>query len=207
MPKLKNYTGEVFGIFKVIKDLGLHYPTKKSSKKQRYMIAECIKCGISREFMLPSLRNKLTKCECQYKPLVTKEWLRCYKIHHGMTLRCYNKKNKDYSRYGGKGIFICKEWINNPKDFYEWAIKNGYHNNLSIDRIDNNKGYSPENCRWATKEEQQQNKSCSTPIEKIRQVKELLKQDITMAEVARLVNIEYTIVKRINHKRSWNNVN
>lgn len=71
--------------------------------------------------------------------------------------RCYNQNNKRYSDYGGRGIIISEEW-KNFKDFAEWSVNNGWKNNLTIDRIDVNGNYCPENCRWITNLEQQKNK-------------------------------------------------
>jgi len=76
---------------------------------------------------------------------------RLYLLWHGMKQRCYNKKNPCWIYYGEKGIVICNEWLS-YENFYEWAIKNGYEDNLSIDRIDNKKNYEPSNCRWISKE-------------------------------------------------------
>lgn len=75
-------------------------------------------------------------------------------VFEGMKQRCNNPKNKNYEKYGGRGIKICTEWLNDPKKFFDWAIKNGYKEGLSIDRIDVNGNYEPDNCRWADNETQ-----------------------------------------------------
>lgn len=86
--------------------------------------------------------------------------LRVYSIYRSMNNRCYRKNNNAYKNYGARGIKICSEWSGKFgfMYFYKWAMENGYNDNLSIDRIDNDKGYSPDNCRWATIQEQALNK-------------------------------------------------
>lgn len=83
---------------------------------------------------------------------------RLYRIYCKMKERCYKPNNDNYKYYGGLGITICDEWLNDFAKFAEWAMTNGYEENLTIDRIDNEKGYCPENCRWLTIQDQQKNK-------------------------------------------------
>ena len=95
-------------------------------------------------------------------------------ILSSMKSRCYNPNNKDYKRYGARGITICDEWMKSEKvdlkghshnvtkgfvAFRKWALSNGYKDGLTIDRIDNNKGYSPSNCRWVSWKVQHNNQS------------------------------------------------
>ena len=85
-------------------------------------------------------------------------------IYYGMKQRCYNEKSINYKYYGGRGIRICDEWLESFDNFYQWAIVNGYNNELTIDRIDSNKDYSPDNCKWSTKKEQAYNRSMSVEL-------------------------------------------
>ncbi len=71
-----------------------------------------------------------------------------YRAWHHMKQRCFNAKTKTYNHYGGRGIDVCDEWINDPKRFVEWGLKNGWRKGLYLDRVDNDGNYSPENCRF-----------------------------------------------------------
>lgn len=82
---------------------------------------------------------------------------RLYRIWANMKQRCYNPKNDNYHKYGEKGITICETWKNDYILFRDWALNNGYKDNLTIDRIDGLKGYFPENCRWVTTKVQNHN--------------------------------------------------
>lgn len=100
---------------------------------------------------------------------------RIHGILNGMRTRCYNQTHKDYPRYGGIGITVCDEWQGRDgwHNFYEWAMSNGYADDLTIDRIDGTGGYSPDNCRWATPSEQCNNRKSCHYIEYNGEVKTL----------------------------------
>ena len=83
---------------------------------------------------------------------------RLYRIWFGMKCRCHKKTAPDYPRYGGRGITVCDEWRNDFQVFYDWAMANGYQDNLTIDRIDSNGNYLPGNCRWVDSSAQNNNK-------------------------------------------------
>lgn len=81
-----------------------------------------------------------------------------YQIWSGMCARCYNAKRKEFSRYGRRGITVCKEWKDSFEAFRDWALTHGYRDDLTIDRINVDGPYAPENCSWSTETEQANNK-------------------------------------------------
>lgn len=117
-----------------------------------------------------------------------KHGTRIYSIFSDMKTRCYNKNYKKYKNYGGRGIKICDEWLNDFQSFYSWAMSNGYKDNLTIDRIDVNGNYEPSNCRWITIEEQQNNRR-----ETIR---------VTYKNVTRTLS-QWGEILNINRKTLW----
>lgn len=90
---------------------------------------------------------------------------RIYEIFVNMKTRCYNSNNPRYKNYGGRGIKICDEWLNDFMSFYNWAMANGYKDSLTIDRIDVNGNYEPNNCRWADWKTQQNNRNNNFVVE------------------------------------------
>jgi hypothetical protein len=149
----------------LIKNLGMMYSNENSKQKKRYGIYKCGFCGNEFKTQTSKVKNGNTKsCGC-YKKRRTKEankthglgYTRLYKIWGSVRGRTLNPKNKQYNDYGGRGITICDEWLD-VQNFYDWAMSNGYSDELSIDRIDNDGNYCPENCRWATSTIQSRNK-------------------------------------------------
>lgn len=94
----------------------------------------------------------------------TKSKTRLYRIWAAMKQRCLNPRCTSYSRYGGRGIRICQEWIESYAKFEAWALASGYSDSLSIDRVDNSWHYLPENCRWATAKQQARNTSANVKV-------------------------------------------
>lgn len=119
-----------------------------------------------------------------------------YNIWNGMKFRCTNKNSDSYKNYGQRGISVCEEWFNNPQSFIEWALKNGYEEGLTIDRMDNEKDYCPENCRWISKGEQAKNRRMNYCIEYKGETK-------TLWELCEELNLNYNLVHNRIKKLGW----
>ena len=104
-----------------------------------------------------------------------------------MKRRCYSPQNVMYHRYGARNISVCDEWRNSFEAFFLWSLENGYADNLTLDRIDTNKGYCPENCRWADMKTQQRNRSTNRLIT-------YNGATLTVKEWSEVFDIEYNVL-------------
>lgn len=159
---MKNIIGEKFGKLTVIEI------DKENTKRQKKFICKC-ECGNTKSLYKVNLTNgKTLSCGCLFQEKKVKHGLsrtRQYNIWRGMVNRCHKPNTKHYDYYGGRGIEVCKEWREDFMSFYNWSLENGYSEELTIDRKDVNGNYEPSNCRWATMEEQSNNRRNTLHIE------------------------------------------
>lgn len=169
----------------------------RRSGRKTFWVCEC-DCGNTKTIRSDSLTSGRTEsCGCikekQDKINLTTNHshkmsgTRVYHTWQGMKARCNNPKDGRYHRYGGRGITYCKEW-EEFEPFYEWAMSNGYSNALTLDRIDVNGNYEPENCRWATWKEQANNKSNNINVK-------YKGKTLTLMELSETTNMPYDTLK------------
>lgn len=154
--KALDLVGKRFGSLLVIERKG------SDEKGQSLWFCRC-DCGTEKVVRGHDLKGGTKSCGCsrRYNTGLYKHGLsntRLHRIWRSIQDRCYNQNNQDYIHYGGRGITVCDEWKDDFLIFYNWAIENGYNENLTIDRIDVNDGYSPQNCRWVSMKTQANNK-------------------------------------------------
>lgn len=164
MGKRVNLTGKRFGRWTVVSESDL-----RDCNGNIMWNCKC-DCGIEKTVSGNSLRKgSSTSCGCYNHDVITKFGGAVYKeklysVWASMKSRCNRESDKAYRNYGGRGIAVCKEWECDYPAFKAWALENGYKPGMWIDRIDNNKGYSPENCAFKTPKEQQRNKRTNVKI-------------------------------------------
>lgn len=143
----------------LLEDLGMRIAYEGANRNRRFGLYKCAYCGNTFEAKIQSVNSGDKKsCGCKFnapKHGGVKE--RLYRIWGGIKQRCLNPNNKDYKNYGARGITIYDEWLKDYAVFREWALGNGYSDELSIDRVDVDGNYEPNNCRWATKSVQASN--------------------------------------------------
>ena len=180
--------GQKFGRLLVIERAG----------SNRGSITYLCRCECGNEVIVPtsSLRSGNTKsrgCLSRENLLAQRTkhgkcGTRLYRIWKNMKARCLYKSVHTYKHYGGRGITVCTEWANSYPAFEKWAIANGYRDNLTIDRIDVNGNYCPENCKWVSMQEQANNTRKNHYIE-------FKGEKRTLSEWARLLNMPYSKLK------------
>lgn len=200
-PNFINLKGQTFGKLIVIERI------KNDKRGETRWLCKC-KCGNTTKVLGSHLRKGETKsCGCfkldRQKEIIKKNnidfdtFYRLKYIFNHLKNRCINKKNLSYKNYGGRGIKVCDEWLdkkNGFSSFCNWAIQNGYQNNLTIDRIDVNKNYEPNNCRWVTMLEQENNRRNNIIIK-------YNEQTHTLKEWSRILNLNYnTMYSRYTKK-------
>lgn len=167
MPSLIDLTGKRFGRLSVLSRYGdLEKPCGKKEilymcvcdcKKQLIVRGNALRTGNTKScgcLRIDSNKRKTTIHGAKHDGEVD----RLYRIWKGMKTRTTNPNSYGYRYYGERGIHICNEWFSSYISFRDWAISNGYRDDLSIDRIDNDGNYEPSNCRWVTKQQQYENR-------------------------------------------------
>lgn len=197
---MKRYdlTGKSFGRLNVI----MYDHTDKWKNAQ--WLCKCV-CGNQLTVSTHDLVKGHTKsCGCLQKEKASEakskhgqSESRLYAIYKNMKARCLNVNNRYYKNYGGRGITVCDEWKNSFESFYDWAMDNGYREDLTIDRIDVNGNYEPSNCRWATMKQQNRNRRNSRMIESNGEMKTLQEWSeilgMTRTTLSRRLSAGYTI--------------
>ena len=151
---IKDLTGQRFGKLVVLER------ANKIGEGKLKWLCRC-DCGTVKPILADVLNSGgAISCGCRKRSVLGESTLkhghrreRIYSIYCDMKRRCYNKNRNGYANYGARGIRVCDEWKNDFMAFYEWAMANGYEENLTIDRIDNDGNYEPSNCQWITKSE------------------------------------------------------
>ena len=188
-----------------------------NGNKTRFALFECEHCGKQVE---KQKNNGLRdfSCGCARYELTSKsnaihgdsnsnaEYYNLWSTWRNMRDRCNRSTNQDYQYYGGKGIVVCNEW-NDYLEFKKWSILNGYepNRNLQIDRIDSNKNYSPDNCRWVDAKTNQRNRDCIIlNEEKANEIRTLIYSGLDDIEISKMYKVHKDTIRDIRTGRTWN---
>lgn len=174
----------------------------RDERGKKVFICEC-DCG-NITTIEPTLWEKgyVKSCGCYANSLkVSPQVRRLKRIFRGMIQRCFNPKCESYQLYGGRGITICSEWMNDRNKFIEWALGQGYSDKLTIDRIDVNGNYEPSNCRWATYKEQANNRRPSKEWNLKREY-DVKGDKFTLRELSEALGVVDATAKKIYNERT-----
>ena len=148
-------------------DFGIYVDVEPTEMREKYnhrlYKARCSVCGTIVYKKLNVLRGKNKSCRHRVEPVPIKN-NRLKHIFINMKQRCFNPSDKDYRHYGGKGVSVCEAWLSDPESFEEWSLTHGYSEQMTIDRIESNRDYCPDNCRWVTMEDNAKYKSTTRLI-------------------------------------------
>ena len=154
--------GQTFGFLTILES----FRAQVNGRRRSMFKVEC-DCGTVKTVLAHNVnQGRLKSCGCKALELklkaATKHGMhktRIYQTYHDMKDRCLNKNNSHFHRYGGRGITICEEWLSSFMTFNAWAMSNGYTDTLTIERVNNDGNYCPENCTWIPLAEQAKNKT------------------------------------------------
>lgn len=209
MAKAIDLTGQKFGRLTVLE------------RTENKGIQVCWKCQCDCENITTTtsyhLRHGHTQsCGCLQKERTVKAHkthgklqTRLHGIWTGMKARCFNPNRKMYQYYGGRGIKVCDEWKDSFQAFYDWAMSNGYEDHLTIDRIDNDGNYCPENCRWVSVQTQNCNKRSGghkltkEQVDDIRSEYQKGKRGHGCVELAKKYNVTKQTIHAIVNQKTW----
>lgn len=175
----------------------------RNKRGKKAFLCKC-DCG-NTKLVQPTIWAKgyIKSCGCYAKSLRVEnniEKHRLQNIFRGMIQRCYNSNDERYPNYGGRGIKICDEWLNDRNQFYEWALSHGYSNDLSIDRIEVDGNYEPDNCRWATAKMQANNRRPSSEWKRVKRYKVYDKR-FNLKELGEAIGCSCKRAKKIYQER------
>ncbi len=198
----ENLVGKRFGKILITEH---YYRKNKKGYNVQYVKGVC-DCGNNVDIYKQSLFGKhpTVSCGCRLKEIHTygtrtthgmsdtslyNRWL-------GMFGRCYNKNNKKYKNYGARGIIVCDEWKNSFQNFYDWSMKNGFNESLTLDRIDVDGNYCPENCRWTDMFTQENNRTNNRKVV-------YNKKEYSLLELSKISVVDYKTLHQRLFRYNW----
>lgn len=214
MAKSSRHIGEKFNHLTVI-DAVFKHPNS-------WFIVLC-DCGNTKEIRVSNVKSGKTKsCGCKKKELLSASNTthggsnnKLYAVYQAMKARCYNVNNKKYKRYGGRGISVCGDWLCRFESFRDWALLNGYKEGLTIERIDNDGNYIPDNCKWIPPEDQYKSKTnakgsgiknSKLKESDIHEIRFMIKRGYSNRDIGVLYRVSEHTIRDVRYKKNWRHV-